>query len=104
MSCGLELIISDTWEEFEAMEEDVLSCNAVHVNIFHSLEEFHAAARELLEAGLSPDDNYYRDPAGKETFSLWYYHESRAPLHGCTPSEKHPGRCAECGEPLVYPK
>ena len=24
-------------------------------------------------------------------------------LHGCTPSEKHPGRCAECGEPLVYP-
>ena len=25
------------------------------------------------------------------------------PLHGCTPSEKHPGLCAECGEPLVYP-
>jgi hypothetical protein len=30
---------------------------------------------ELLEAGLSPDDNYYRDPAGNEIFSLWYYHE-----------------------------
>jgi len=24
------------------------------------------------------------------------------PLHGCTPSEKHPGRCAECGEPLEF--
>ena len=24
------------------------------------------------------------------------------PLHGCTPSEKHPGLCAECGEPLVF--
>lgn len=21
--------------------------------------------------------------------------------YGCTPSTKHPGRCAECGEPLV---
>jgi hypothetical protein len=26
-----------------------------------------------------------------------------SPLHGCTPSEKHPGLCAECGEPLEYP-
>jgi hypothetical protein len=25
------------------------------------------------------------------------------PLHGCTPSEKHPGLCAECGEPMEYP-
>jgi hypothetical protein len=29
--------------------------------------------------------------------------DSPPPLHGCTPSEKHPGRCAECGEPLEYP-
>jgi hypothetical protein len=21
--------------------------------------------------------------------------------HGCTPSERHPGFCAECGEPLI---
>jgi len=21
--------------------------------------------------------------------------------HGCTPSQRHPGYCAECGEPLV---
>jgi len=80
MSCGLELIVCDSWEEFQAMEEDVLSCDAVHVNIFHSAEAFHAAARELLEAGLSPDDNYYRDPVGKETFSLWYYLPLTRPL------------------------
>lgn len=73
MSCGLELIVSDSLEEFEAMEEDLRSCRAVHVNSFHCVEEFHAAARELLEAGLSPDDNYYRDAEGKEIFSLWYY-------------------------------
>ena len=24
------------------------------------------------------------------------------PLYGCTPSEKHPGHCSECGEPLVF--
>ena len=24
------------------------------------------------------------------------------PLYGCVPSEKYPGRCAECGEPLEF--
>ena len=75
MSCGLELIVCDSWEFFQAMEEDLRSCHAVQVNTYHSHDEFHAAARELLEAGLNPDANYYRDPAGKETFSLWYYRE-----------------------------
>lgn len=27
-------------------------------------------------------------------------HEIEEWAHGCTPSTKHPGRCAECGEPL----
>ena len=55
------------------MEDELRSCDAIHVNNLDSAEAFHAAACDLLEAGLSPDDNYYRDHQGKETFSLWYY-------------------------------
>jgi hypothetical protein len=53
-------------------------------------------APEATEVGDVPD--YAVDAEGYQIEE----DQASPPLHGCTPSEKHPGLCAECGEPLEY--
>ena len=70
-----------------------------------------AAYNQFLEGwgavdGFGPEANIVEETADYAVDAEGYQIEEdqAAPvLHGCTPSEKHPGRCAECGEPLEFP-
>lgn len=75
MSCGLEPIVGQDRADFEGWEDEVGTCDVVHVGYYPLAEALHAAAVEIL--GLAPqgvDANYYWDEArAQEYYSLWYY-------------------------------
>jgi hypothetical protein len=90
--CGCELV-----QNYDGSGAAFFYCNT-HAAAPHMLE----ALKTLVEAH-DEDPPMLTDIEWEKARAALAEAESPPPLHGCTPSERHPGLCAECGEPLVYP-
>jgi hypothetical protein len=68
---------------------------------------YHVAAGDWVAYGLRATATEVGEVAqyivDAEGYEIEEAQASPPPLHECTPSEKHSGLCAECGEPLEYP-